>query len=95
MKSKLPDIKWHDMTLMSVEFLAASFQVSIKTSTHFHILRFITKGEVRMDFSENWGPSIQIQSFSFNSGVMDLKVQSGATMIVSNCELIESLLLKI
>lgn len=95
MKSKLPDIKWHDMTLMSVEFLAANFQVLIKTATHFHILRFTTKGEVRMDFSENWGASIQIHSFSFKGGIMNLKVQSGATMIVSNCELTESVTLKI
>ena len=88
MVSQLANIEWHDATLMTVEFLGATFSISIKTFTDFHVLTFKTNGKVQMDFSDNWGPSVQIYSMNLEQNILKLQVQSGMMMTVSACTLV-------
>ncbi len=87
MESNINNIKWHDLTLMSVEIFGRNFQVKISSVSKLYLLTFSARGKMSIDYTEYWGRSIQIYELTHIDNNLKLTVQSGAEIIVVDCTL--------
>ena len=78
---------YHDWTLQRFEIAGRSIIVELRSDTEAYRQTYSVGGVLNANFSEDWGPSASVNTFSYDSAQLKIEMQSGVRIHVTACAL--------